>query len=297
MRAMPLLLLGALGCSDYVISKTGEVMDGSMDDTGVAAEETTPPEREPRQPRDTAEPDAPAEEPEEDLPEEEPPEDPPPIEEPPDVEVPTEPVYLHTGSTLYSWDPDTGLLSLIGDFFDADGTELGLITDIAIDSDGHFYGVTYEGLYGIDGHSAEAWLLTELSTPLFGLTATSDGRVVGGGDGLYIIDTETGALETLVAPGVYETSGDLVGLPDGLLYWAVREGDGLVVVDPNTGANTRRGEIGVEGVYGLGFAGESLYGFTEEGQALQIDASTGEILSTTSLPGAWYGATTNPVVW
>jgi hypothetical protein len=286
-RLVTLLSLGAFACSDYLVHKTDVDAPPGEADTGTIEadppdESTYPPDREEEAPRDTGE-STPPEEPEDDP--------------PPEVEVPTEPVYLHTGSTLYSWDPDSGLLSLIGDFHNEEAAEHMLITDIAIDGDGRFYGVTYEGLYGIDGHTAETWRIVDLTLPLFGLTATSDGRLVGGGDGLYIIDTETGALDTLVPPGTYETSGDLVGLPDGLLYWAVRDGDDLVVVDPNTGASTRRGVIGVGSVFGLGFAGDALYGFTEEGQVLHIDASTGAVLEMGSLPGEWYGATTNPVVW
>ena len=114
MRSITLLSLGALACSDYVIDKIGETVPGGEVDTGTLEapvdESDDPPVREDRPPRDTAVPEEPTDEPEED-----------PEEEPPEVEIPTEPVYLHTGNTLYSWDPDTGLLSLIGDFHAADG--------------------------------------------------------------------------------------------------------------------------------------------------------------------------------
>ena len=273
------LVLGAMGCSDYLVHKTGE------DNPGELGTDTAPPDDEPiAEPEDTAEP-VPMDTGEEG------------VEEEPSVDLPDQPVYLHTGTTLYSWSPETGLLSLVGDFHTVAGDELEQITDIAIDSDGRFYGVSWEGLYGINGHTAEVWHIADIEMPLFGLTSTSDGRLVGGGDGLYLIDDLTGAFTELVAPGQYETSGDLVGLPDGLLYWAVREGDDLVVVDPNTGATSLRGIIGVEHVYGLGFAGDSLYGFTEEGAVLQISPSTGEVIHSSLLPGTWYGATTNPVVW
>ncbi len=277
---LPWLLASVAGCSDYLMHKTG------TDEAGAPSVDTAPPEEEDHEePEDSGEPIV-----------EDPPEDTGEIEDPP-VDPPDQPVYLHTGTTLYSWSPVTGLLGLVGDFHSADGTELELITDIAIDSDGRFYGVSWEGLYGINGHTAEVWRIADLELPLFGLTCTSDGRLVGGGDGLYLIDDLTGALTVLVPEGVYETSGDLVGLPDGLLYWAVREGDDLVVVDPNTGNTSHRGEIGVEHVFGLGYADESLYGFTEEGEVLQISPSTGEVEMTNTLPGVWYGATTNPVVW
>lgn len=273
------VVLSTAACSDYQVHKTGE------SNPGMLGTDTAPPEEMVPAPQESEEPTEP--EVFEDT----------GVDEEPPVDAPDQPVYLHTGTTLYSWSPETGLLGLVGDFHTATGTEIEQITDIAIDSVGRFYGVTWEGLYGINGHTAEVWRIADIEMPLFGLTCTSDGRLVGGGDGLYLIDDLSGEFTELVPPGRYETSGDLVGLPDGLLYWAVREGDDLVVVDPNTGATSMRGIIGVEHVYGLGFADESLWGFTEEGQVLQISPSTGEVVSQSMLPGVWYGATTNPVVW
>ena len=265
------------GCSDYQVHKRAESEPGIVEDELRA---------------DTAAPDTGITEP---VPEPEP-EDEVPPEEPP-VDAPDEPVYLHTGETLYSWNPNTGRLGIVGNFALADGTPADAITDIAIDSIGRFYGVSYDTLYGINGYTAEVWPIASIDTPLFGLTCTSDGKLVGGGDGLVEIDTLTGVTTTLVPEGRYQTSGDLVGLPDGLLYWAVREGDDLVVVDPVSGVTVPRGEIGVTSIYGLGYAYGSLYGFTEEGTAIEIDPTTGAVLSTINLPGAWWGATTNPVLW
>ena len=273
------LVLSTAACSDYQVHKTSDFSDGEL------AADTAAPEPEPApEPEETEEP----------VPEDT---GDTGFNEDPPVDPPDQPVYLHTGTTLYSWSPETGLLGLVGDFHSAGTADLEMITDIAIDAMGRFYGVTWEGLYGINGHTAEVWRIADIEMPLFGLTCTSDGRIVGGGDGLYLIDELSGAFTELVPPGRYETSGDLVGLPDGLLYWAVREGDDLVVVDPNSGVTSMRGNIGVEHIYGLGYAGESLYGFTEEGQVLQISPSTGEVISQSALPGVWYGATTNPVVW
>jgi len=111
------------------------------------------------------------------------------------------------------------------------------------------------------------------------------------------IDPSTGLTTPLVPPGRYETSGDVVGLPDGLLYWAVRDGDDLVVVDPDSGVTSVRGVIGVQRIYGLGYSGGMLYGFTDASQVLEIDPANGEITGEQVLPGEWWGATTNPVVW
>jgi len=241
---------------------------------------------------------APSEEapPDEAPPDELPPDEAPPDDEPPEA-VPVEKVYLHTGTELYFWDPDTGTLGIVGAFFRTDDESVQAITDIAIDGSGNFYGVSYNTLYAIDGYTAEVSPISPIDFPLYGLTCTFEGRLIGGGDGLFEIDTETGEMTTLVPSGHYETSGDLVGLPDGLLYWAVRDGDDLVVVDPVSGVSIPRGEIGVEEIYGLGYADGSLYGFTEAGVVIEINPSNGEVISSTSLPGSWWGATTNPDVW
>ena len=71
----------------------------------------------------------------------------------------------------------------------------------------------------------------------------------------------------------------------------------VVVVDPNSGATSMRGDIGIERIFGLGYAYGSLYGFTDAGIVLEINASTGSVISSQNLPGTWWGATTNPVVW
>jgi hypothetical protein len=271
------ILMMVVGCSDYQVHKRADFgpvpeAEVSLIDTAVMALDTgDAPLAE-----DTAEPEEPV------------------------IEVPDEPVYLHEGGTLYSWSPLEGRLRIVGNFFRENGGEVeGVtdITDIAIDASGHFYGVSYSTVYGINGHTAEVWPIASIAFPMFGLTCTYDGRLIGAGDGLFEIDTVTGAISTLVPEGQYETAGDIVGLPDGLLYWAVREGEALVVVDPDSGVVVPRGEIGTENIYGLGYAEGSLYGFTEEGQALEISPTTGEVLSEQALPGAWWGATTNPVVW
>jgi len=263
-----------VSCSDYQVHKRADFGLGGEDqssllDSGVPSLDTG----DVSPPVDTAEPEEPV------------------------IEAPDEPVYLHTDATLYSWSPVEDRLRIVGNFFREDGDEIEGITDIAIDSAGRFYGVSYSMVYGINGHTAEVWPIAPIAFPMFGLTCTHDGRLVGGGDGLFEIDTVTGAISTLVPEGQYETAGDLVGLPDGLLYWAVREDDALVVVDPDNGVVVPRGEIGTERIYGLGYAEGSLYGFTEAGQALEINPTTGEVISEQALPGAWWGATTNPVVW
>ncbi|MEN0065182.1 MAG: hypothetical protein AAGA48_23765 [Myxococcota bacterium] len=116
--------------------------------------------------------------------------------------------------------------------------------------------------------------------PVYACTATD----------LFAIDPDTGA---------YDTSGDLVGLPDGFLYWTVRgePNDQLVKVDPLTGATFLVGPIDEAKLFGLGYAEGALFGFGEEGPIVRIDPKTAETTELRRDGTAWWGATTNPVKW
>ncbi len=209
----------------------------------------------------------------------------------------TEPVYINDASTLYSFDPDTRTATRIGTFREGGAALDGGMTDIAISLDGVMYGGSFDALYRIDPTTAECTFVATLGDELTGLTFVSDGRLVGAGAGVSFIDVRTGALDTLVAPGAYETSGDIVGLPDGYLYWSVWGGDLLIRVDPDTGATRRVGDVGVERLFGLGYADGALYAFTGTSDVIVVDETTAAAGAATDLPVNWWGAATNPVLW
>lgn len=215
----------------------------------------------------------------------------------PDTEVATEAVYINTSDTLYSYDPTTGVATRIGDFSAAGREISGGMTDIAIDLDGIMFGGSFTTLYRINPTTAECTRVADLDDEMTGLTFVSDGRLVGAGEAVSFVDTRTGALTPLVDYGEYSTSGDIVGLPDGMLYWTVTGGDLLIQVDPSDGSTRRRGSTTVSGIYGLGYAYGEMIGFTSGGRALVIDETTGRVSDNASLSGTWWGATTNPVLW
>lgn len=218
-------------------------------------------------------------------------------EEPPPADLP---VYINTGGELWGFDPVAVRATFIGSFEDAYGSSPDTITDIAIDLSGNMYGVSFATLYRIDPTTAAVTRIGATDGELVGLTFLSDGRLVGAGDGVYIVDTASGRFtSTLVASGRYSTSGDIVGLPDGNLYWATlgsSSSDDLVVINPGSGSATRRGSIGVGNVYGMAWYDGTLWGFTDGSQAVEIDSTTARGTAS-RVSGAWYGATTNPVVW
>jgi large repetitive protein len=218
----------------------------------------------------------------------------------PDEEIAKAPVYANTSGSLYEVDPTTGEVYYINDFFE--GTEaVDHFEDIAIDLSGHMYGGTGESLYLINPTTAEVHKICDLTLRTTALTFTDDGRLVVGTENqilfLDVINCET---EVLIANAFHETSGDIVGLPDGYLYWTVfGEGtDFLVQIDPNTGHETEIGPIGFSQLFGLGYSDGQLYGFNSEGKVLRMSPHEGQaIISSQREDLSWWGAATNPVSW
>jgi len=225
----------------------------------------------------------------------------------PDAEPPPmtarEPIYIHTGDTLFSYDPETNEASTIGNFHDRNGPIEGVV-DIAIDLDGRMFGGTRDKkIYFIDATSGFCDYRFDFDDILHGLTFLSDGSLVVAGERVSIVNPTNGQLQIeIVAAQDYETSGDIVGLPDGMLYWTVRNpneqaGDGVVRISPISGRIDWLGEASVQEIYGLGYSDDRLYGFSDEGMVVTIDPQSGDVLQSQVLEGRWWGATTNPVHW
>jgi len=213
------------------------------------------------------------------------------------VEGAPEAIYLSTCCELLAFDPTTQQADSIG-VYSLQGKALDYMTDIAIDPTGRMYGTSFSALYRIDPLTAEAtWVATLPDVWLDSLTFLPDGRLVAAGEGeVWLMDIETGELQSL-SHSDYTSAGDIVGLPDGLLYWSVREDNRLVVVDPKSGVAQPLDPTDYYGVYGLGYANGDLWGFSSKGHALVYDTTTGSVTESYPLSGDWWGATTNPGLW
>lgn len=218
--------------------------------------------------------------------------------EPPPADAP---VYAHDATTLFEVEPYTGEHVRIGTFTEGGrGIEDSFI-DIAIDLDGRMYGATFDVLYQIDPTDASVREVCPVDLDMVAMTFSSDGELfVGGSDGVHIVNVVNCRTTPLAIGGGYETSGDLVGLPDGYLYWTVRGGsrDELVRVDPLSGQTRWIGSIGYSTIYGLGYDDGILYGFNSFGETIGISPSNASAALLVEDSGiSWYGATTNPVQW
>ena len=222
-----------------------------------------------------------------------------PVEEPTTDEflaLPDAPVYANTSGTLYRLDDDE--LATIGDFHAGDDWIEGM-TDIAIDREGLVIGGTFDAIYSIDAETAEVTWLCDTEVVMYALAFSSDGRLFAGGDNVVEQIHLDDCSSTVLTESQFLTSGDLVGLPDGYLYWTVEgdTGDELVRLDPDNGFTQWVGIIGVEKLFGLGYTDEELFGFSADGSIVAIDPDTAETVSTSTEGPGWWGATTNPVVW
>jgi outer membrane protein assembly factor BamB len=226
-----------------------------------------------------------------------------------------EPIYIHSGTTLFSYDPDRNTAEVIGDFRTARGPlDLDMV-DIAIDTRGRMFGGSRQPgnetqgnrVYRIDPATAMVEFRFEFDDTLHGMTFLPDGRLVIAGERVSVVDPETGrVLLDYPAANDYQTSGDIVGLPDGKLYWTVRGPrdpggafgpDDVVRIDPTTGTIRKVGSARESRIYGLGYAEGSLYGFSSSGKVVVLDPDTGAVRREAVLMGRWFGATTNPVLW
>jgi hypothetical protein len=208
----------------------------------------------------------------------------------------TERMYLHTSKLLYSWEED-GTITTIGQFY-IENDYAPNITDLAIDLSGNMYAISNQGLYRVDPTDARIEYICDTGEYLVGLTFLADGRLLAAGEAILWMDPNTCSRAVFVETGRYETSGDIVGLPDGNLYWTVIGGDALVRVDPITAQTEYIGEIGSTNLWGVGYFNNILYGFSSEGKIVHIDPDTAEIIHEENTSGQyWWGAASNPVHW
>lgn len=288
-----MLLLTLLACQDYRITKQEDV-DPVIDsgDTAPPADTELPQDTAP--PVDTEDSAAPGidetgwTEPEDTAPEEDPPA--------------LEPIYLNSSTALHSFEPKTLTSALIGSFSHL-GEPVDWMQDIAIDLSGRMYGINDEALWRINPLTAEVTHIADLDKDarLDSLTFVSDGRLIAAGNGgdtsdVWLMDESTAALTSLSFTTEHASAGDIVGLPDGLLYWSVWDA-GLLVVDPNTGSNRYLGSTSYDRIFGLGYAYGELWAFTDNGEALVLDTADGSPIRIHSVGDSWWGATTNPVLW
>jgi hypothetical protein len=279
---LPLLLLSA--CTEYDIDRNDDPPPGK-DDTGGFVD-TGPDETD--EPVETDEPE------DTDL----------PIDETGDPVVAVDPMYAHTATLLYSVAPSAPYAhSLIGAFAGEAGPVTD-ITDVAIDTDGVMYAVSFDTLYRVNASNGQLETMGLAGpTALNSLTFLADGTLLAGsGSDLFQVNTSTGAFTQISSIGDWSFAGDMVGLPDGLLYCAMSNDSSagesvLVVYDLSSGTIIRTGATGTGSLFGVAYAEGTLFGFNADGEIYTLDERDGHATRVADSSEVWWGATTNPVTW
>jgi hypothetical protein len=244
-------------------------------------------------------------------------------------------VYVNTETTLYYIDPAVSLdLVEVGDFAGPCTGGSGFY-DIALDGEANMVGIAAEGLYSIDRETAACALLRAFpdgSPHFFSLSYVTGAHPsapdmellfaasVEQGEWVNVNPAGTTVAEMFVSFGFYDppdyeyvSSGDIVSIqvgPDSYRTFATLkcstgytdpgcESDWLVEVTPRTGAARFIGQTGFQQIFGLGFWGDRVYGFTNAGEHVLIDVDTGagELVRTYTDRRFWgAGTTTRPYV-
>ena len=164
------------------------------------------------------------------------------------------------------------------------GTTDRTLADIALASDGTFYGASFGELVRVNSTSGATTPVASVLTGTFNaLDFGPDGQLYGAGrDQIVRIDVASGAVDYIaVLPSGYESSGDLAFLPDGrMLLTATRSGstsvpDDLFELRLDGRAPRLVGPMGSPCVWGLAAFGATVYGLTCRGEVLLVDPATG----------------------
>ncbi len=220
-------------------------------------------------------------------------------------------VYAHSSGSLYKIDPETLAVSLVAPFQWSNGSDV--MTDIAIDKDGVMTGISYDSVYAINKDTAQTTYLAPLTGDFNGLSYVSDTSggdpqeilVAAGNDGnVYQINPDTGA-STLKGNygGGWNSSGDIVSIRGLGTFATVAQGttgnDYLARVNTSNYTVTIIGDTGFEDIWGVGFWGDKVYGFTDNREFVLIDIDTGVANQVELGTVNWWGAgvtTSAPVI-
>jgi hypothetical protein len=158
------------------------------------------------------------------------------------------------------------------------------LTDIALHPDGRTFGISASSLFAIDEADGSARWLAALEAQHVALDVHPDGALVAAGERTVSrIDPDTGVADPFARfPGRFSASGDIAFVRGRMLVTGTDtparpsgSDDRLFEVPAAGGTLVELGSVGFACVWALAPFGETLYGFTCNGQLLEIDPETG----------------------
>ena len=158
------------------------------------------------------------------------------------------------------------------------------LTDVSLLPDGRLFGISTASLFEIDIEGGSATFVASLPERMVALDVTPDGDLVAAGIATVLrIDPDTGIATPLAPfPRGFGASGD-IAFVRGRMLVATTDRPGEVTTRPDRLFEVPEdgspafevGVIGVPCVWGLAPFGDTLYGFTCNGELLEIDPDGG----------------------
>lgn len=158
------------------------------------------------------------------------------------------------------------------------------LTDVSLLPDGRLFGISTDSLFALDETDGSATFVAALPERSVALDVTPDGDLVAAGTTTILrIDPDSGRATRLAPfPPGFGASGD-IAFVRGRMLVAVTDRPGEVTSRPDRlfevpddgSPPFEVGVIGVPCVWGLAPFGETLYGFTCNGELLEIDPDEG----------------------
>jgi hypothetical protein len=195
--------------------------------------------------------------------------------------------FAHDSTTLYDVRLPSGQVKVIG-------TTQPDLTDCALHPSNTLFGVAYGGIYTINQSTGAATPVRLTDLFVNGADAHPNGSLyVSGGNSLYLLDPQTGALSFVQGfPNGRASSGDLAFIGARLFASArgLSPNDDLVEFDLATKTSHVVGSIKTTCVWGLAAFGSTLYGLTCTGRILSIDTNTGQGTVLNQVSTSFWGA-------
>lgn len=226
-------------------------------------------------------------------------------------------IYAHSRDTLYTFSPYTNTVTEVGPFKTPAGDAAPVMLDLAVDSDGNVYTSSDRSLWRVDPTTAVA---TEIGSfglgreQLFALSFLAPDESPDGSEMLigatnagayYEVDPTDGSTRAMGAyPDGWSSSGDIVSIaglgtfatvrrsdfPSDVLARILfaRDGSSIVTVIGPVRDSTQD----FTQIFGLGYWGRNLYGFSNSGQLIRIDRDTGagQVVTTSTGASQFWGA-------
>lgn len=228
-------------------------------------------------------------------------------------------IYAHSSDTLYTFSPYTNTVSEVGLFLLPGGEDPPSMLDLAVNAEGDVYTASADTLFRVDPETAGVTEVADFDLPsgeiLYALTfvvrgmLSPDAEVMIGATNagvLYRVDPATAhATRIGTYPDGWQSSGDIVSVAGLGTYATLKRPDfesdvvAQLLFDPSGNATVVvLGPCGYQNLFGLGYWGRDLYGFTLTGQLLRIDRMTGAATIATEATGTsqFYGAGVTTIV-